>query len=180
MFLYTGANKLWNNYLYSTSLWVLRKNPTSFPSWTLSGTKYRVFKYENCTRASSNGLYCINTSEREPQTIQCGFELHEGENLKSCKGLEQHCELKGHDQPNDQMVLGFICPSNVKRVLYSSGRRSRKTPQLLRFTFSWFRSNLATSTVSLLSSADSTISPVGPANTHSHRSTVSNFGKKKI
>ena len=107
----------------------------------------------------------MNTSERQPYTIQCGFELHEGENLKSRKGLDQHCELKGHDRPNDQMVFGFVCPSNVKRTLYSSGRRSRKTPQLLRFTFSWFRSNLATSTVSLLSSADSTISPVGPANT---------------
>lgn len=59
---------------------------------------------------------------------------------------------------------GTLLPSNVSRTLYRSGRLSRNTPQLCLFDLILSRSNCATSTASSLSSADATISPVGPGN----------------
>lgn len=65
--------------------------------------------------------------------------------------------VKGHKNHTEGLL-----PSNVRRTLYNSGRRSRNTPQLHLLDLILSRSNRATRTASSLSSAVATISPVGP------------------
>ncbi len=56
-----------------------------------------------------------------------------------------------------------VCPSRVRRGPYSSGLRSRKTPQEARAACNASRSNAAVRTASPSRPASATFSPVGPA-----------------